>query len=456
MSTPPADTGIALAATLRAERGRCLATLAHHLGDIDLAEDALAEATTRALERWPVDGVPHRPGAWLTTVARRHAIDVLRRRARGRAVDEALAHAGPATSDPPDEQVVEPVDDDQLRLLFTCCHPALSRAAQVALTLRLLAGLDTGLVAEAFLVAEPTMAQRISRAKRKVREAHIPLRVPEEHELPDRLAAVLRVVYLTYNAEGAELRVEAIRLARLLRALMPDESEVTGLLALLLLTEARWPARRDDAGRLVLLRDQDRSRWDPALVAEGHDLVRACLRRDRPGPYQVQAAINAVHTDAPRFEDTDWPQVVALYDQLLAMAPSPVVALNRAVAIGELAGARAALALVDDLDLGGYQPFHASRADLLRRIGHTTRHARSTDALPTSRGTQPCATTSSRLLSGWGPRRARRPHTWGSRRTRRSPGVPAPARSHATAADGSGSTGPSWRRSRPRRRPCGS
>lgn len=369
MNSPSADAGLALAATLRAERGRCLATLARHLGDIDLAEDALAEATARAMERWPADGVPERPGAWLTTVARRHAIDVLRRRARGRAVDEALAHAGLATSDPPDEEVLEPVDDDQLRLLFTCCHPALSRATQVALTLRLLAGLDTALVAEAFLVAETTMAQRISRAKRKVREAHIPFRVPEEHDLPDRLAAVLRVVYLTYNAEGADLRAEAIRLARLLRALMPDEPEVTGLLALLLLTEARWPARRDDAGRVVLLRDQDRSCWDPALVAEGHDLVRACLRRNRPGPYQLQAAINAVHTDAPRFEDTDWSQVVALYDQLLAVAPSPVVALNRAVAIGELTGPRAALELVEDLDLDGYQPLHATRADLLRRLG---------------------------------------------------------------------------------------
>lgn len=361
--------GRVLAATLRAEHGRCLATLVGRLGDIDLAEDALAEASARALERWPTDGVPDRPGAWLTTVARNHAIDVLRRRARGRDLHDEVARSVPAsTNDEDQEEVLEPVDDDQLRLLFTCCHPSLSREAQVGMTLRLLAGLTTRQVADAFLVTEATMAQRISRAKRKVREAHIPFRVPEAHQLPDRLDAVLAVLYLTYNAEGADLRAEAVRLARVLRDLMPDEPEVVGLLALLLLTEARWPARRDDAGRLVLLRDQDRTRWDRDLIAEGHELVRACLRRDRPGPYQLQAAINAVHTDAARFEDTDWAQVVALYDQLLTMTSSPVVALNRAVAIGEVAGPAAALTLVDDLDLDGYQPFHAARADLLRRL----------------------------------------------------------------------------------------
>ena len=418
MSVPPTDAGLALAATLRAERGRCLATLARHLGDIDLAEDALAEATARALERWPRDGLPDRPGAWLTTVARRHAIDVLRRRARGRAVDDALARSSAVVSPPPEEEVLEPVDDDQLRLLFTCCHPALSRTSQVALTLRLLAGLDTERVAAAFLTEGATMAQRISRAKRKVREAHIPFRVPEEHELPDRLAAVLRVVYLTYNAEGADLRAEAIRLARLLGDLMPDEPEVTGLLALLLLTEARWPARRDAAGGLVLLRDQDRARWDGALITEGHDLVRACLRRDQPGPYQLQAAINAVHTDATRFEDTDWTQVVALYDQLLAMAPSPVVALNRAVAVGELEGPAAALALVDDLDLGGYQPFHATRADLLRRLSHVeaagTEYARAAELAHDPAVRDHLDAVGQRLGSSTGTPSAHRGHSSGS------------------------------------------
>ena len=374
------DVPARLAATLRAEHGRCLATLVGRLRDIDLAEDALAEASARALERWPTDGVPDRPGAWLTTVARNHAIDVLRRRARGRELHDEVARTAPAgATDEAGEEVLEPVDDDQLRLLFTCCHPALSREAQVGMTLRLLAGLTTRQVADAFLVTEATMAQRISRAKRKVREAHIPFRVPEEHQLPDRLEAVLAVLYLTYNAEGADLRAEAVHLARVLAALMPDEPEVLGLLALLLLTEARWPARRDAAGGLVLLRDQDRSRWDAALVAEGHELVRACLRRDRPGPYQLQAAINAVHTDAPRFADTDWAQVVALYDQLLVVAPSPVVALNRAVAVGEITGPLAALTLVDDLDLDGYQPFHAARADLLRRLDRTDEARREYD-----------------------------------------------------------------------------
>lgn len=354
---------------LRAEHGRCIATLVRTLGDIDLAEDALGEATARALERWPHDGIPDRPGAWLTTVARRYGIDVLRRRTRGR---ELLAERALLDGDAGDEEVeVEPVDDDLLRLVFTCCHPALSSEAQVALTLRLLAGLTTEQVARAFLVTDTAMAQRLVRAKRKIRDAHIPYRVPEAHELPDRLGPVLAVLYLTYNAEGEDLRAEAIHLARTLAELMPDEPEVLGLLALLLLTEARWPTRRDGAGRVVLLADQDRSRWDAELIAEGHALVRACLRRDQPGPYQLQAAINAVHTDAAAYAETDWHQVRALYDQLLAVAPTPVVALNRAVAVGEVEGPAAALELVEELDLGGYQPFHAVRADLLRRTGRT-------------------------------------------------------------------------------------
>lgn len=264
---------------------------------------------------------------------------------------------------------MEPVRDDLLRLVFTACHPALRVDARVALTLRLVLGLTTDQVARAFLVTPAAMGQRLVRAKRKIREAHIPYRIPDEHDLPERLEAVLAVVSLAYNAEGADLRAQALHLARTLSDLLPDEVEVRGLLALLVLAEARWPARRDDAGRLVLLRDQDRTRWDRAGIEEGHALVRACLRLDEPGPWQLQAAIGAVHTDAPSFAATDWPQVVTLYDQLLVVAPTPVVALNRAVAVAEVDGPAAGLALVDDLDLDGYQPFHATRADLLRRLG---------------------------------------------------------------------------------------
>ena len=360
----------ALDGTMRAEHGRCLATLVRILGDIDLAEDALAEAAARALERWPRDGIPDRPGAWLTTVARRHALDRLRRETRGRELRDQLAREPTPPTRDAYEDVVEPVDDDQLRMLFTCCHPALSTEAQVALTLRLLTGLPTDRVADAFLVSESAMAQRITRAKRKIRDTHIPFRVPLPNQLADRLQAVLAVIYLSYNAEGRDLRAEAIRLARLVDRLLPDQPEAAGLLALLLLTESRWPARRDASGRVVLLRDQDRHRWDRALIEEGHDLVRACLRRDQPGPYQLQAAIGAVHADAATFEETDWRQILQLYDQLLDMTQSPVVALNRALAVGEVRGPAKALALVEELDLDGYQPFHAARADLLRRLGH--------------------------------------------------------------------------------------
>jgi len=269
---------------------------------------------------------------------------------------------------------VGPVPDDRLRLIFTCCHPALSTQAQVALTLRLLGGLSTTQVARSFLVAEPTMARRLVRAKHKIKAARIPYRVPQAHELPDRLRPVLAVVYLVYTAgltgpADPELCTEAIRLARILATLLPDEPEVAGLLALLLLTESRRESRLAPDGSLVLLGEQDRTRWDQALIQEGQAILRRCLRRNQPGPYQLQAAINAVHADAATIEETDWSQIVALYDQLLAVAPTPVVALNRAIAIGEVHGPAAALALVDQLDLDNYHPYHATRADLLRRLG---------------------------------------------------------------------------------------
>jgi RNA polymerase sigma-70 factor (ECF subfamily) len=275
------------------------------------------------------------------------------------------------------------VQDDRLRLIFTCCHPALSTEAQIALTLRLLGGLTTNEVARAFLVAEATMAKRLVRAKHKIKAAHIPYRVPSDAELPERLRPVLAVLYLTYNAgtsgpSGDGLRREAIRLARAIASLMPDEAEVAGLLALLVLTESRWAARFAADGSLVLLRDQDRAVWDRTMIEEGHAIVRVFLRRNHPGPYQIQAAINAVHADAVSFEATDWNQVLALYDQLVAISPTPVVALNRAIAVGEVRGPAAALALLDDLDfdLGDYHLFHATRADLLRRIGRADAAAR--------------------------------------------------------------------------------
>jgi RNA polymerase sigma-70 factor, ECF subfamily len=355
----------------REESGRTVATLIRVFGDIDVAEDAVQDAFATAMRKWPGDGLPPNPGGWITTTARKSAIDRLRREARGRELLGEVAMLS-AADDP--EKEVEVVPDDRLRLIFTCCHPALSTDAQVALTLRLLGGLSTTEVARSFLVAEPAMAQRLVRAKRKIKAARIPYRVPEDHELPDRLRPVLAVVYLLYNAgltnpTEPSLCAEAIRLARILATLMPDEPEVAGLLALLLLTESRRASRTRPDGSLVLLGEQDRGRWDRALIAEGQAIVRRCLRRDEPGAYQLQAAINAVHADAATAEQTDWPQIVALYDQLLAIAPTPVVALNRAVAIAEVHGPAAALALVDDLDLDNYHPFHATRADLLARLG---------------------------------------------------------------------------------------
>ena len=357
----------------REESGRSVATLIRIFGDIDLAEDAVQEAFALAVRKWPADGLPPNPGGWITTTARNRAIDHLRREARGRElVGDVMRGAGEETSG----QEAEPVQDDRLRLIFTCCHPALSPEAQIALTLRLLGGLTTDEVARAFLVAEPTMAKRLVRAKNKIRAAHIPYRVPSEAELPERLRPVLAVLYLIYNAGtggpgGDGLRQEAIRLARAIASLMPDEAEVAGLLALLLLTESRWATRFAADGSLVLLRDQDRAAWDRGLIEEGQTIVRACLRRNRPGPYQIQAAINAVHADAASIEATDWSQILGLYDQLLALSPTPVVAMNRAIALGEIRGPEAALALLDDLDLDGYHLFHATRADMLRRIGQT-------------------------------------------------------------------------------------
>ncbi len=374
--TSRTDSHAAVERIFREEYGRLIASLVRRFGDIDIAEEAAGEALVAALEKWPEAGVPPNPGGWLTTTAGNRAIDKLRREK----VRETKHEAAAMIHDDTPHEPTGVISDDRLRLIFTCCHPALAPEARIAMTLRLLGGLTVAEIAAAFLVQETTMAQRITRAKAKIKGANIPYKVPDAEDLPARVGAVLAVLLLIFN-EGylstgdgdpirADLTGEAIRLARTLHELLPDDLEVTGLLALLLLTESRRAARVR-GGELVTLEEQDRGGWDRALIAEGQDLVRACLAANRPGRYQVLAAINAVHTDAPTGAATDWSQIAALYDQLYRIDPSPIVALNRAVAIAELDGPEVALAIVDRLPLETYHAWHATRAELLRRLGRS-------------------------------------------------------------------------------------
>jgi RNA polymerase sigma-70 factor (ECF subfamily) len=379
--TPKPDVRAQIDRIYREEYGRVVASLARRFGDLDIAEDAAGEALLVAVEKWPTDGIPPNPGGWLTTTATRRAIDRIRRES----VRDTKHQAALMITDPTPPEPTGPVDDDRLRLIFTCCHPALAAEARVALTLRLLGGLTVEEIARAFLVPEPTMARRITRAKAKIKAANIPFRIPDSSDVTDRLGAVLAVIHLVFN-EGylagagddpirADLTDEAIRLGRLMRSLLPDVGEVAGLLALMLLTDARRSARVA-GGELVTLDEQDRGAWDRQLIVEGHSLVRECLTRvasggPRAGTFQLMAAINAVHTDAGDSRDTDWGQIAQLYDQLYEARPTPIVALNRAVAIAELDGPGVALAIVEGLDLAGYHAWHATHADLLRRLGRS-------------------------------------------------------------------------------------
>ena len=382
----------------REAHGQAVATLIRRFGDISLAEDVVADAFVTAMQRWPRDGVPDNPAGWIVTTARHRAVDLLRRSRRGEQLVEQIA------TDRLQEGAAESADselgrDDQLRLVFTCCHPALRLEHQVALTLRLIAGLSTAEVASAFLVDESTMAKRLVRARHKIKAAHIPYRVPDDTELPARLRPVLSVLYLIYNAGAddvrrrGDLRREAIRLARVLVALMSEEPEAAGLLALMLLNEARMPARGDGEG-IVRLQDQNRSRWDPTLIAEGQELVLACIRRHQLGPFQLQAAIQAIHCAAARHEDTDWPTIVRFYDRLIALMPTPVIALNRAVAMAETSGPRVALDLLNQIagDLPKYHLLHAARGSMLRQLGRRAEaadaYARAAELAPSEAETQ--------------------------------------------------------------------
>jgi RNA polymerase sigma-70 factor (ECF subfamily) len=373
------DVRAAITRAHREEWARVVATLARRFGDLDIAEEMTADAFATAVKRWPVDGVPPNPGAWLTITANRKAIDRLRREAR-----RADKHKEALMLPPDTTESLGAIDDDRLRLVFTCCHPALAMGARVALTLRMVGGLTVPEIAQAFLIQEAAMGRRITRAKAKIKVAKIPYRVPSREDLPARVTAVLAVLYLIFNegylasdpekdAIRSDLTAEAIRLTRLVRDLMPADGEVAGLLALMLLTEARRAARVSENGELVTLAEQDRDAWGGELIAEGHALVRVRLASGQaPGRYQLLAAINAVHTDARDVRDTDWPQVIALYDQLIRLDPSPIVRLNRAIAVAELDGPGVALVEIEGLPLEGYHAFHATHADLLRRLGRST------------------------------------------------------------------------------------